>query len=62
MKRRKFLARLGAAAERPVLACAQQTAMPVVGFLANATSDGCAPYVAAEVPSEVLAPADEVIE
>ncbi len=62
MKRRKFLAGLGAAAVRPELACAQQAATPVVGFLANATSDGYAPYVAAEVRPAVLALADEVSE
>ena len=46
-KRRAFIAGLGSAAAWPVLAQAQQPAMPVVGYLSSRSAEAEAPMIAA---------------
>ena len=47
MKRRELLLLLGGAVTAPRALCAQQKAMPVIGFLGNSYASFTAPYVVA---------------
>src|ERR1700732_4242429 len=47
MKRRDLFTTLGAALMLPRVVVAQQSSVPIVGFLADATPEGFAPRVAA---------------
>jgi putative tryptophan/tyrosine transport system substrate-binding protein len=47
MRRREFIAGLGSAAARPATTLAQQTAMPVIGYLGNGPTESARDVVVA---------------